>query len=97
METDRISTFSETKEGINMANKKSLESIYNEIEMLTAKIKSYNERLKKLEREKTEMENLQIVEKVRAVYLTREELRQFFKSGCIPEAEENEATEQEAK
>ena len=47
METDRISTFSETKEGINMANKKSLESIYNEIEMLTAKIKSYNERLKK--------------------------------------------------
>lgn len=80
-----------------MANKKSLESIYNEIEMLTAKIKSCNERLKKLEHEKTEMENLQIVEKIRAVYLTREELRQFFKSGCIPETEENETTEQEGK
>ena len=73
-----------------MANKKSLESIYKEIEMLTEKIKSYQQQLEKLEKQKTEMENLQIVEKVRAVYLTREELRQFLKNGCIPESEEQE-------
>jgi len=78
-----------------MANKKSLESIYNEIEMITEKINSYQLRLEKLEQQKTELENLQIIEKVRAVYLTREELKQFLKSGSIPEKAENEITEQE--
>ena len=78
-----------------MANKKSIESIYKEIEIVTEKIKSYTKRLEKLEEQKTEMENLQIIEKVRAVYMTREELTQFLKSGSVPETVENEAAEQE--
>lgn len=76
-----------------MANKKSIESIYREIETLTAKIKTYEKRLEELEKQKTEAENLKIIEKVRALYMTREELADFLKTGTIPEESADKETE----
>ena len=78
-----------------MANKRSIDSIYNEIEMVKGKIKSYQLRLEKLEKMKVEMENLQIVEKVRAIYMTRQELTRFLKEGTIPDENETVQSEQE--
>ena len=78
-----------------MANKRSIESIYSEIKMVKEKIHSYQLRLEKLEKMRVEMENLQIVEKVRAIYLTPQELAHFLKDGFISEKTSNETYERE--
>jgi len=76
-----------------MANKKSIESIYREIETVTAKIKTYEKRLEELETQKTEAENLKIIEKIRALHLTQNELAEFLKTGTIPAETADKETE----
>ncbi len=78
-----------------MANKKSIESIYREIETIKAKIKTYEKKLEELETQRTEAENLKIIEKVRALYMTQEELAEFLKTGIPPETEISADDEQE--
>lgn len=76
-----------------MANKKSIESIYREIETIKAKIKTYEKRLEELETQKTEAENLKIIEKIRALHLTQNELTEFLKTGTIPAETADKETE----
>lgn len=68
-----------------MANKKSIESIYRESETIKAKIKTNEKRLEELERQKTEAENLKIIEKIRTLYMTQTELVEFLKNETLPQ------------
>ena len=65
-----------------MANK--LERIDREIEKTREKITEYQNRLKGLEAQKTEAENLQIVQLVRSMRLTPQELTAMLSGGSIP-------------
>jgi len=67
--------------------RRNIAAIYEEINKLKAKIDIYQRRLDALEKQKTELENLQIVERIRAVCLTPKELAEFIKTGDIPERE----------
>lgn len=57
-----------------MMSKYNIERIDQEIEKLQSKIANYQERLKALEAKRTEAENLEIVQIVRALHLTPAEL-----------------------
>ena len=65
-----------------MANK--IDRIDKEIEKTHKKITEYQNRLKGLEAQKTEAENLQIVQLVRSMRLTPQELTAMLSGGGIP-------------
>ena len=61
-----------------------IERIDREIQKTREKITEYQNKLKGLETQKTEAENLQIVQLVRAMKLTPQELNAMLKDGGIP-------------
>ena len=61
-----------------------IERIDREIQKTREKITEYQNRLKGLEAQKTEAENLQIVQLVRAMKLTPQELNTMLSGGGIP-------------
>ena len=77
-----------------MTNKKVLK-IEKEIQKIREKITEQQNRLKELEMQKTEAENLEIVQMVRSLHMTPAELSVFLAKGVIPDApaDENEFME----
>lgn len=78
-----------------MANKKILK-IEKEIQKTREKITEQQNKLKDLEMQKTEAENLEIVQMVRSLHMTPAELSVFLAKGVIPDNEsviENEYME----
>ena len=61
-----------------------IDRINREIEKTREKITEYQNKLKGLEAQKTEAENLQIVQLVRSMRLPPAELPAMLKSGAIP-------------
>ena len=61
-----------------------IERIDREIQKTREKITEYQNKLKGLEAQKTEAENLQIVQLVRSMKLTPQELDAMLKDGVIP-------------
>lgn len=77
-----------------------IERIDREITKTREKIEEYQEKLKALEAQKTEAENLEIVQLVRAMRMTPQELSAMLSGGTIPgmtaaPAEEADYEEQE--
>ncbi len=82
-----------------------IDRINNEIQKTREKITEYQNKLRGLEAQKTEAENLQIVQLVRAMRLTPQELNAMLSGGAIPgmtaapadeaDYEEQEETENE--
>lgn len=66
-----------------MANNK-IDRIDREIEKTRAKITEYQNKLKGLEAQKIEAENLQIVQLVRSMRITPQELNALLSGGAIP-------------
>ena len=66
-----------------MANNK-IDRINKEIAKTREKITEYQNKLKGLEAQKTEAENLEIVQLVRAMRLTQQELNAMLSGGGIP-------------
>ena len=66
-----------------MTNNK-IDRIENEMQKVREKITEYQNRLKGLEAQKTEAENLQIVSLVRSLRVTPEELTTLLGGGAIP-------------
>ena len=64
-----------------------IERIDREIQKTREKITEYQNKLKGLEAQKTEAENLQIVQLVRAMKLTPQELNAMLSGGGIPRME----------
>ena len=82
-----------------MANSR-IERINKEIAKTREKITEYQNKLKGLEAQKTEAENLEIVQLVRAMKLTPQELNELLSGGGIPgmaaaDYDEQEDTENE--
>ena len=84
-----------------MTNSK-IDRIEKEMQKTREKITEYQNRLKELAAQKTEAENLQIVQLVRSMRLTPQELTAMFAGGGIPgiapipaDYEEQEETENE--
>ncbi len=77
-----------------MTNKKVLK-IEKEIQKIREKITEQQGKLKELEMQKTEAENLEIVQMVRSLHMTPAELSVFLAKGVIPDAptDENEFME----
>lgn len=78
-----------------MANKRILK-IEKEIQRTREKITEQQNKLKELEVQKTEAENLEIVQMVRSLHMTPAELSEFLAKGAIPDEEaitENEYME----
>ena len=78
-----------------MQNKKVLK-IEKEIQKTREKITEQQGKLKELEMQKTEAENLEIVQMVRSLHMTPAELSVFLAKGVIPadmSADENEYME----
>ena len=78
-----------------MTNKKVLK-IEKEIQKIREKITEQQGKLKELEMQKTEAENLEIVQMVRSLHMTPAELSEFLAKGVIPDNEsitENEYME----
>ena len=61
-----------------------IERIEKEIQKTREKITEYQNRLRGLEAQKTEAENLQIVQLVRSMRLTPQELTAMLSGGTIP-------------
>ena len=79
-----------------------IERIEKEIQKTREKITEYQNKLRGLEAQKTEAENLQIVQLVRSMRLTPQELNAMISGGGIPgiapipaDYEEQEETENE--
>ena len=86
------------KKGEMTYGKQQIERINKEIAKTREKITEYQNKLKGLEAQKTEAENLEIVQLVRAMRLTPQELNAMLSGGGIPgmtaaPAEENEQEE----
>lgn len=64
--------------------KNKIQRIDQEISKVREKIAEYQDKLKTLEAQKTEAENLQIVQLVRAVRMTPQELNALLSGGGIP-------------
>ena len=78
-----------------MANKRILK-IEKEIQKTREKITEQQNKLKELEVQKTEAENLEIVQMVRSLHMTPAEFSEFLAKGVIPDNEsitENEYME----
>jgi peptidoglycan hydrolase CwlO-like protein len=67
-----------------------LDKIERDIERTQEKAREIEAKLKELDGQRTEQENIEIVSAVRALKLTQEELRAFLKTGTLP-AQEQEA------
>ena len=61
-----------------------LEKIEQEAQKAREKIAAMQTRLKEIDGQRTEQENLQIVQQVRALKLTRDELYAFINGGALP-------------
>jgi flagellar motor protein MotB len=61
-----------------------LDKIDKEMQRTREKIAEYQNRLKELDAQKTEIENLQIVQAVRAMRLTKEDLAAFLRGDAQP-------------
>ena len=61
-----------------------IERIDREIQKTREKIAEYQEKLKTLEAQKTEVENLEIVQMVRALRMTPEQLSAMLSGGTLP-------------
>lgn len=72
-----------------MQNKKVLK-IEKGIQKTREKITEQQNKLKELEMQKTEAENLEIVQMVRSLHMTPAELSVFLSKGVIPDAPANE-------
>lgn len=72
-----------------MQNKKVLK-IEKEIQKTREKITEQQNKLKELEMQKTEAENLEIVQMVRSLHMTPAELSVFLSKSVIPDAPANE-------
>ncbi|WP_195531092.1 DUF4315 family protein [Fusicatenibacter saccharivorans] len=77
-----------------MANKK-IDRINKEIAKTREKITEYQNKLKGLEAQKTEAENLEIVQLVRAMRMTPQELNAMLKGDTIPGMTATDYEEQE--
>ncbi len=64
--------------------KNKIERIDQEIAKVREKIAEYQEKLKALEVQKTEAENLEIVQMVRALRMTPEQLSAMLSGGTLP-------------
>ena len=64
--------------------KNKIERIDQEIAKTREKIAEHQEKLKDLEAQKTEAENLEIVQMVRALRLTPEQLNAMLSGGVVP-------------
>lgn len=64
--------------------KNKIERIDQEIEKVREKIAEYQNKLKILETQKTEAENLEIVQMVRAMRMTPEQLSAMLSGGMVP-------------
>lgn len=64
--------------------KNKIERIDQEITKVREKIAEYQEKLKALEAQKTEAENLEIVQMVRAMRMTPAQLSAMLSGGAIP-------------
>ena len=60
-----------------------IDRIEHEIEKTRGKITEFQNTFKELEAQRTEQENVQIVQLVRSMCMTREELAAFLRSGAI--------------
>jgi len=61
-----------------------LDRIEQDIKKMRAKITEYQNKLKELEAQKTEQENLQIIQLVRAMRMTPQELTEFLQNSELP-------------
>ena len=75
--------------------KNKIERIDQEIEKTREKIAEYQEKLKALEAQKTEAENLEIVQMVRALRMTPTQLSAMQSGGTVPGSLADENNEQE--
>ena len=82
------------KKGWTMANNK-IDRINKEIAKTREKITEYQNKLKGLEAQKTEAENLEIVQLVRAMRMTPQELNAMLKGDTIPGMTATDYEEQE--
>ena len=64
--------------------KNKIQRIDQEISKVREKIAEYQGRLKTLEAQKTEAENLEIIQMVRAMQMTPEQLASMLSGGAIP-------------
>lgn len=78
-----------------------LERIEKEIQKTKTKIAEFQKQLKELEAQKTEQENLQIIQQVRALNVTPEQLAAFLRNSAmqtpatVPFLDEKEETDHE--
>ena len=75
--------------------KNKIERIDQEITKVREKIAEYQEKLKALEAQKTEAENLEIVQMVRALRMTPAQLSAMLSGGAVPGSLADENNEQE--
>ena len=75
--------------------KNKIERIDQEITKVREKIAEYQEKLKALEAQKTEAENLEIVQMVRALRMTPAQLSAMLSGGTIPGSMVADNNEQE--
>ena len=75
--------------------KNKIERIDQEITKVRKKIAEYQEKLKMLEAQKTEAENLEIVQMVRALRMTPAQLSAMLSRGTVPGSLADDNNEQE--
>ena len=75
--------------------KNKIERIDQEITKVREKIAEYQEKLKALEAQKTEAENLEIVQMVRALRMTPAQLSAMLSDGTVPGSMVDDNNEQE--
>ena len=75
--------------------KNKIERIDQEITKVREKIAEYQEKLKALEAQKTEAENLEIVQMVRALRMTPAQLSAMLSGGTVPGSLADDNNEQE--
>ena len=75
--------------------KNKIERIDQEITKVREKIAEYQEKLKALEAQKTEAENLEIIQMVRALRMTPAQLSAMLSGGTVPSNLANDSNEQE--
>ena len=75
--------------------KNKIERIDQEITKVREKIAEYQEKLKALETQKTEAENLEIVQMVRALRMTPAQLSAMLSGGTVPDSMVDANKEQE--
>lgn len=72
-----------------------IERIDREIAKTREKIAEYQEKLKTLEAQKTEAENLEIVQMVRALRMTPEQLSAMLSGGMVTDVSANHAEQED--